>query len=500
MAKSPIKLEKPEPVADPIESRKSSALDFLSTENALVDKWIEYFSKKDRARFQRFLNRGQKYKSTIQKILKEEGIPKEFYYLAMIESGFVTHAHSRAGAKGFWQFIYATGKRYGLAVNSYVDERRDPLRATYAAAHYLEDLYNVYQSWPLAMAGYNAGEMRVLGAIMRSENRDYWNLCENKLLPRETCNYVPKFIAAYRIGENYEKFGFKVESETLPELMAASLPGRLRLQDIAKVAGLSYEQLKNFNPQFRRSMTPDEDVLYDIWVPSNLVSRLEQKRKSLAKLAVRRRKRLATTIQQAGYHIVQAGDNLTQISNRYNTSVHALRNANNLRSSRIYVNQKLKLPSANRSIVHVARRGDSLYSIARLYNSKVSQIKEINDLRRNRILVGQKIRVPVGGTRIAEYRVRRGDHLTKIARKFGVSVSAIRRINALRSDQIYVGQVLEIARSGGSKPLYHRVSRGENLTEISRRYGVSIQRIKQANNLRSNRIYVGQTLKVQPSI
>lgn len=492
--------EKIEPVASPRKPGKVAPLGFLSIENSLVDKWIDYFSTKDRERFQRFLNRGQKYKSIIQNILKEEGVPPEFYYLAMIESGFVTHAHSRAGAKGVWQFIYATGKRYGLAVNSYVDERRDPLRATYAAAHYLEDLYNVFQTWPLAMSGYNAGEMRVLGAIMRSENRDYWTLCEKNLLPRETCNYVPKFIAAYRIGENYKEFGFKVDTEPFPELLAASIPGKLRLRDVAEVAGFSYEQLEQFNPHLRRAITPSDEVLYDVWVPSEIASRLKHNQKRLAKLAVQKRTRVASTDHGAGYHIVRAGDNLIQIANRYGTSVHALRNANNLRGSRIYVNQKLKLPSTGRSIVHTARRGDSLYSIAKLYNAKVSQIKEINDLRRNRILVGQKIRVPVLGTRVAEYRVRRGDHLTKIAKRFGVSVATIKRINALRSDQIYVGQVLEIMKSGRKRPIYHKVRRGENLTEIARRYGVSVRKIKQANDLRRNRIYVGETLKIQSSI
>lgn len=482
-------------------SQGSKELLFLSTMNPMVEQWIDYFSKKDRERFQRFLNRGRLYQRAIKEILREESIPEEFYYLAMIESGYVTFARSHAGANGVWQFIYATGKRYGLEVNHYVDERRDPIRATYAAAHYLEDLFNVFQSWPLAMASYNAGEMRILGAIMRSENRDYWSLCAKKLLPRETCNYVPKFLAAYQIGENPEKYGFKVEPRSLPKLHAVSLPGALRLRDIAQASGLSLKELKSFNPHFRRTTTPSHSKLYDVWLPKNASRLLEPRRQQLAQLVSQRRARATANSSKSGeQHIVRAGDNLTTIARRYGTSVHALRNANNLRGNRIYINQKLKLPPSGRSIIYAAQRGDSLFRIAQRYGTRVSLIKEVNNLRRNRIYVGQKIRIPVKSTRIAKYRVKRGDHLTKIASKFGTSVYAIKKANALRSDRIFRGQVLKISRSGQRQMIYHRVQAGENLSEISRRYDVSIQRIKKTNDLELNRIYIDQVLKIQPTI
>ena len=176
--------------------------------NQEVERWIDFFTVKDRERFQRFLERGEKYKPQIMAALREQGVPPEIYYQAMIESGFATSATSRAKAVGIWQFMRETGRRYGLRVDSYVDERRDPLRSTVAAALYMKDLYNVFHSWYLAVAAYNAGEGRIMNTIMRSKTRDFWEMARRKVLPNETMNYIPKFIAATMIGTDPQKYGF----------------------------------------------------------------------------------------------------------------------------------------------------------------------------------------------------------------------------------------------------------------------------------------------------
>lgn len=144
--------------------------------NEHVQRWITYFTERDRERFQRFLNRGQLYRDVVENVLEENDLPAELYYLAMIESGFRTDAHSHASAVGVWQFIPGTARRYGLRIDRYVDERRDPIRATEAAAKYLRDLYNVFGSWHLAMAAYNAGEIRVLRAVFKGRTRNFWEL------------------------------------------------------------------------------------------------------------------------------------------------------------------------------------------------------------------------------------------------------------------------------------------------------------------------------------
>jgi membrane-bound lytic murein transglycosylase D len=239
--------------------------------NKDVQKWIEYFSQKDRARFQRFLDRGAKYREVVENVLKENGLPAELYYLAMIESGYQNHATSIAAAVGVWQFIPGTATRYGLEVSRTVDERRDPIRATEAAVRYLKDLHNVFGSWHLAMAGYNAGEYRVVRAVFKGKTRDFWKLNELKALPPETRNYIPKFLAAVEIGQNPLKYGFTTPlGERYPDLQAVKLANGLSLKEIAKTSGISFAELKKVNPHLTQGITPYGQDGYEVWVPLQL--------------------------------------------------------------------------------------------------------------------------------------------------------------------------------------------------------------------------------------
>ena len=202
--------------------------------NKAVDRWIDFFANKNHDAFQRFLDRGHPYKKMIVATLRDSGVPSELYYLAMIESGFVLQAHSSASAVGFWQFIPASGRRYGLRVDRFVDERRDPWRATVAASLYLADLNNVFNSWYLAMAAYNAGENRIMGAIMRGKTRDFWELVRLRVLPAETMDYIPKVLAAYIVGKDPAKFGFRVpDAESHEAFVGVTVPSPINLAAIA---------------------------------------------------------------------------------------------------------------------------------------------------------------------------------------------------------------------------------------------------------------------------
>lgn len=361
--------------------------------NQQVQKWVEYFSIKDRERFQRFLDRGEYYRETIQRILNENDVPQELYYLAMIESGFVTHAHSRASAVGVWQFIYGTGIRYGLRRDYYVDERRDVIRATKAASQYLKSLHTAFQSWYLAMAGYNAGENRILRAIMQGKSRNFWTLVERRKLPRETRNYVPKFLAAMIIGRNPEKFGFTINKpETMPELKLVSVPGSVRLADIAKLSGMSYAELKKHNPNIRRGMTPRNRKSYALWVPENHSSKFDDG--LYAKLAAHKQKgRAIASSGSSKYHRVRRGENLTLIAKRYGMSVRQLKRLNGIRGSRIYPGKRLKVSGSGYVRFHRVRRGEALSTISRRYNVTISYLKRINRLRSNRIYAGQRLKI-----------------------------------------------------------------------------------------------------------
>jgi len=365
-----------------------------------IDSWIEYFTVKDRERFQRFIARGTKFRGMIQAVLKEQGVPPDVFYLAMIESGFYEKAKSHASAVGVWQFIRGTGQRYGLKIDSYVDERHDAMRATVAAALYLKDLHNVFNSWYLAMAAYNSGENRVLRAIMKHNTRDFWELVEKRGLPKETMNYIPKIIAAASIGHSMEKYGFVKGTETYPALKAVSVPSPVRLSSISKRTGIPTSILEKYNPNIKRGLTPSYAKSYKIWVPSSQENLLVGALSSLEKDRVSGLQ--SSSIASNGYHRVRRGENLSSISRKYKTSVAAIKRSNGLRSNKIYAGQRLKMSSgtsyANVEYKrHRVKKGESLSSIARKFGTSIASLKELNRIKRNRIYYGQLIKVSSTG-------------------------------------------------------------------------------------------------------
>ncbi len=311
--------------------------------NERVRKWIHYFTVIDRVRFARFLRRGSVYKSVVQEILKKHNVPSEIYYLAMIESGFVTHARSRARAVGPWQFMPGTGKLYGLKRNAHIDERQDIVRSTEAAARYLGGLHTAFQSWYLAMASYNAGEGRIVGAVVRGNSRNFWELAERKALPAETRNYVPKVLAALIIGRNPAKYGFTdVEDSPFPKYEEAIVPGGVRLKLVASKTGISLKTLKRLNPHLVRDMTPPNLESYPVWVPEGEAAQVAEQNAVFAKNRVRARK-ASRSVASKNFHLVRRGQSLSTIARRYGLSVAKLKRLNGLRSSSIQAGKKLRV-------------------------------------------------------------------------------------------------------------------------------------------------------------
>lgn len=370
--------------------------------NEHVQRWISYFTERDKERFQRFLNRGQLYRDVVENVLEENDLPAELYYLAMIESGFRTDAHSHASAVGVWQFIPGTARRYGLRIDRYVDERRDPIRATEAAAKYLRDLYNVFGSWHLAMAAYNAGEIRILRAVFKGRTRNFWELIQSKSLPKETADYIPKFLAVVLIGQDPKKYGF-AEIDTAvsyPNLEAVDVPGSMKLGRIAKLSGLDLDTLKRVNPHLNFSQTPSSIARYEIWVPAESAATLKAQQGVLFKNYAR--------IQRASASIEVA-----------NSSTE----------------------------VHRVKSGESLLTIARKYKLSVGHLKRINNLKSDRIFAGMRLRMQANvyvPSSFVKYKVKRGENLTLIARKFKTSIAKLKENNQLRKNQLAAGQILKI--------------------------------------------------------
>ena len=324
--------------------------------NVNVRSWLHYFAIQDRERFQRFLDRGSVYKPMVLQVLRKYGIPTELYYLGLIESGYVTHATSRARAVGIWQFIRSTGHLYGLKADHYVDERMDPIRATESAARYLRDLHDRFNSWYLAIAAYNAGERRISNAIRRSRTRDFWKLARMGILPRETMNYVPKFLAAVIIGNHPEKYGFQrpVPEELYPQLAGIQVPSPVRLADVARLGKVDYLQLKKYNPHLKRGVTPPGRTTYKLWIPDGRadsvagindrlvtlkLKNLDQVNRTYA--SYKKNNRVPSKKKIVRYHRVRRGDTLHSIAQRYQMSVQSLKRINGLRRSTIYSGQSL---------------------------------------------------------------------------------------------------------------------------------------------------------------
>ncbi len=311
--------------------------------NDHVKKWITYFTQKDRARFQKFLNQGNQYREVVENVLEQNQLPIELYYLAMIESGYSTRATSLAKAAGVWQFIPATGKRYGLEVNPYTDERRDPIRATEAAAKYLRDLYNIFGSWYLAVAAYNAGEFRIMNAVIRGKSRDFWTLVKHGVLPAETADYIPKFLAAIEIGENPAYYSFaEPESEKYPNLHAIEVPSPARLTEVATLIKLPVSELKRLNPNLRTDFTPPRVHHYEVWVPEEYAQNFDAGKVQLAQFKLSNRIYKKSRIVR---YRVKRGDRLTQIAKRFNVTPQSISANNSLHKRPIRPGQILKIPT-----------------------------------------------------------------------------------------------------------------------------------------------------------
>ena len=405
-----------------------------------VDKWMAYFTGRGRGHMKTYLERSSRYLPLMKGVLREKGLPENLVYVALIESGFSPTALSHANAVGYWQFILGTGKRYGLRVDGFVDERKDPVLSTRAAAEYFKDLYSLFGSWPLALAAYNSGEFRVNRAVLKHYNRDFWHLSSKKALPRETRNYIPKLIAAIRISQNPEKYGFhSLEPQERLHYESLEVRQSISLKKLSQKLGLSWEEMKRLNPMYKGEYVPIYESSVQIRIPAGSMSQ--------AKLALSQ-SFMPEPKYSYHYHYwyrVRSGDSLYKIARKNKTTVSKLRRANRLgRSSLIHVGQRLKIPSRRllakksspkrtvasvKSDFHTVQKGQSLSKIAKIYGLSLSRLKAWNNIQGNPVIhPGQKIRIQAN----KKYHiVRKGDTLIDISKKYGVPLPKLMKENSL---------------------------------------------------------------------
>ncbi len=417
--------------------------------NAAVERNIHYFQNVIHDRFQEWLTRFYPYRPLVEQIFVELGLPKELVYLSLVESGFNPRAYSRARASGPWQFIKSTGLIYGLKVNWYVDERRDPIKSTVAAARHLRDLYDMFGSWPLALAAYNAGAGKIGRAIARTGTRDFWTIAKTRYIRRETKHYVPRFMAAMIIATRPSLFGFHADFQPVHEYEEIHIDRSIHLQSVSKEARLSFEELRRLNPELRRNVIPSDQDGYLLKVPVGTSGHVEQVKA--------RFKTWTQRPSQRTWYRVRRGDSLSVLAHRFGTSVRQLKNLNGLSGNVIRVGQRLRVnravatgavTKAGEATWYRVRWGDNLSVLAHRFGTSVRQLKNLNGLSGNVIRVGQRLRVNRAVAKAGEvtwYRVRMGDSLWSIAKRFRVSVKDLKILNNLRSSLIRVGRRLMIA-------------------------------------------------------
>lgn len=428
--------------------------------NKRVEAVIDMFQDRRRDWFQSALRRSGRYIDYAREVFREEGLPQDLVYLAMVESAFKPRAVSRAGARGVWQFMHGTGRLYGLRRDYWVDERFDPEKSTRAAAEHLRDLYEEFEDWYLVMAAYNAGPNKVKRAIARTGSRDFWQLSRTRYLRRETKSYVPLILATVVIAKDPERYGFDTEREPRVTFDVVELDSPIDLNTAAKCAETSLSEMKALNPELRRWVTPLDRGQWSLKLPEDSRDKFCA---ALESIPPEDRVRFVT-------YTVRRGDTLSQIARRYRTSVTALADTNHIgRRYLIKPGQVLTVPvpegtapqrassrarlaelaASNGGSVHVVQSGDTLGEIADAYGVSLGNLRSWNGLgRRSLIYPGQKLVVETGNAATEDgrlvYRVQRGDTLAKIARRYSVSVSDLQRWNKLAHDRIYVGDSLEI--------------------------------------------------------
>ena len=356
--------------------------------NKQVEKWINYFQTGGRKYYGAWLSRSEKYFPLMKGILRDNGLPEDLVYLAMIESGFKPYAYSRAKASGPWQFIKATGTLYGLKVNWWIDERRDPEKSSIAAAQHLKDLYDQFNSWYLVAAGYNAGPGKIAKAMQRYSTEDFWEMSKHGYLKAETRNYVPKMIAAALIAKDPERYGFgNVEYEDPLEYDKVLVPEPTELTAVGKALQVDSKLLAELNPELKRNMTPPNYPNYELKVPKGTAE------KFLAVYPEIRR----NTVSRVVRHVVGRRETLEGIAAEYGVATQTIVVFNRLRSNTVRRGQQLAIPirlPSSEGIREVAyrprptkkpdrytvRSGDTLWSISRRFDVSVSELRQWNNL------------------------------------------------------------------------------------------------------------------------
>ncbi len=423
--------------------------------NKIVRNYIELYSQRRRSQVEKMLGLSEYYFPIFEEILDKEGLPQELKYLPIIESALNPQALSRAGASGLWQFMYGTGRMYKLDINTFVDERRDPVKASYAAVKYLKDMYKVYGNWHLVIAAYNCGPGNVNKAIRRSGGKkNYWDIYFH--LPKETRGYVPAFIAAIYTFNYHKEHAIFAQPSNLPVACDTLLISeQLHFDQIANVINISKEQLRELNPQYRADIIPVSKNGYALKLPLQYSTKFIDNQDSIF------------AYKKEFYFSMK--DKVVNPNDRYHKFAHVT-------------------PKDKAKVYYKVKSGDAMGLISSWFHVRTSDLSYWNNVRRNLIKVGQKLVIYVPEGKESYYNDFNTMSYSQKQATLGKTVAST-QASEKPAPQLTNGSYV-----------YYTVKGGDNLWTIAKKFpGISNSDIMEINNIKNaNNLKVGQKLRIKP--
>jgi membrane-bound lytic murein transglycosylase D len=465
--------------------------------NRYVKDFIDLYAYKRRALTQRVMGLSSLYFPMYEEVLDKEGLPLEFKYLSIIESALNPVAVSRVGATGLWQFMYSTGIIYDLKVNSFTDDRRDPVKSTYAACKYFKDMYSIYGDWLLVIASYNCGAGNVNKAIKRSGGKkNFWEIMQ--FLPAETRSYVPAFIAVtYVMNYSREHNLYPITpAYSYFQVDTINVTKQVNFNVLANQIDLPLDVISFLNPIYKKNYIPDTEERYTLRLPTNKIALYMAKEEQILALSTPPPKPVMPVVAKVVVRDSSSTDS-TAVAQQTDSSGVNTAEQPEVKTQYKFVEKKVVK-------THIVRKNESVASVAAIYNMSAAELKRINRLKSNKLLKGQrlsvnttvKVKVPIENNNNQANNKPKSTQNSSVVDSVTNSKSAntVMQADTTITDNTNKNTINQVKQP---KYVYHLVQPGDTLWNISKRYnGVSIEMIKNINNLRSSELKVGTKLKV----
>ncbi len=460
--------------------------------NRYVKDFIDLYAYKRRALTQRVMGLSNLYFPMYEEVLDKEGLPLEFKYLSIIESALNPVAVSRVGATGLWQFMYSTGIIYDLKVNSFTDDRRDPVKSTYAACKYFKDMYSIYGDWLLVIASYNCGAGNVNKAIKRSGGKkNFWEIMQ--YLPAETRSYVPAFIAVtYVMNYSREHNLYPITpAYSYFQVDTINVTKQVNFNVLANQIDLPLDVISFLNPIYKKNYIPDTEERYTLRLPTNKIALYMAKEEQILALSTPAPKPVMPVVARVVVRDTSSTDT-TAVAQQTDSSGVNTAEQPEVKTQYKFVDKKVVK-------THIVRKNESVASVAAIYNMSTAELKRINRLKSNKLLKGQKL--SVNATVKVKVPIENNNNQannkpnSSVANETGSkSANVVTQADTTITDNSNTNTTNQVKQP---KYVYHLVQPGDTLWNIAKRYnGVTIEMIKNINNLRSSQLKVGTKLKV----